>query len=350
MAILLGILAWIACRFYEKTPATINRETPEMPRNARFIGSMTYVAKGETSHKARLIAKGDRVPESTEGPLPGTSVEPCVEGPLPGTDGEPIYDYEETLTFEMVHTGLQSKLARHMVNKHVAVLEHNFVMQLDEDTVATPNKAHCTQECPIYKREVKEGKFLHRFTIPRFSPEGVDRATRVNWCKVCEPTPQTIPPVDAMYMQATRRTPSRPRRVCLCAFTPTNKPCNRGVNPETGYCGSCSPTHCACSCGPCDPSSGSEQIARRKKAVEEANTEFIVDSGCSRTMARDGFGNFDPWLTYKGSRDAYHRQIAQQERSMIPEGSPFVETPDLSREEFENMLTTMKKYREAGWL
>ena len=67
-------------------------------------------------------------------------------------------------------------------------------------------------------------------------------------------------------------------------------------------------------------------------------------------MARDGFGNFDPWLTYKGSRDTYHRKIAQQERSMIPEGSPFVETPDLSPEEYEKMLTNMKKYREAGWL
>ena len=86
------------------------------------------------------------------------------------------------------------------------------------------------------------------------------------------------------------------------------------------------------------------------KAVEEANTEFIVDSGCSRTMAYDGFGNFDPWQTCKDSRDAYHRKIAQQERSMIPEGSPFVETPDLSPEEYEKMLTNMKKYREAGWL
>ena len=86
------------------------------------------------------------------------------------------------------------------------------------------------------------------------------------------------------------------------------------------------------------------------KAVEEANAEFIVDSGCSRPGARDGFGNFDPWLTYEGARDAHHRRIAQHERSMIPEGSPFVETPDLSREEYENMLTNMKKYREAGWL
>ena len=181
MAILLGILAWIACRFYEKTPATVNCENPEMPRNARFIGNMTYVAKGEKSHKARLIVKGDRVPESTEGPLPGTSVESCNEGPLPGTDGETEYEYVETITFQMVRSGLKPKYAKDMAIKFAAVLEENFVMQLDSNTVSTPNKAHCTQECHIFKREVKEGKFLHRFTIPRYSSEGVDRAKRVNW-------------------------------------------------------------------------------------------------------------------------------------------------------------------------
>ena len=86
------------------------------------------------------------------------------------------------------------------------------------------------------------------------------------------------------------------------------------------------------------------ELRTRNKAAEEATTEFIVDSGCSRPRSRD-----DPWLSYEGARDAYHRRIAQHERSMIPEGSPFVETPDLSREEYENMLKTMKKYWEAGW-